>query len=313
MGSFKLRADGALMTQTGSQALGWTAVNGVVDTSVPASPLTLTIGAQSAPIPTSNMSVSLNLDSRGVAGAATGSFKVPVEVVDSLGNKHVLTMAFTKDPVTPNTWNYAASLPASDLATGGAVTLAGSGKLTFGPDGKLVLGTPPVTSDTITINGLSDSASKMTIKWSFVDSSGAGVLTQFATDSNVSAADQDGFEAAQLVSVKIGDQGKLLAEYSNGVEQVAGQLAIASIRNPDTLASAGGSAYTTTAATAGPTIGVAGTGGRGNVLGSSIEGSNVDIAREFTNLIVYQRGYQANARVITAADELSQDTINLKR
>jgi flagellar hook protein FlgE len=105
----------------------------------------------------------------------------------------------------------------------------------------------------------------------------------------------------------------VVAQYSNGKQQIAGQLAIASIRNPDTLQAVGNNGFVTTTATAAPTLGMAGTGGRGKILGGSLEGSNVDIAKEFTNLIIYQRGYQAAAKVITTADELSQQTINLIR
>jgi flagellar hook protein FlgE len=92
-----------------------------------------------------------------------------------------------------------------------------------------------------------------------------------------------------------------------------GRLAMASIRNPESLIAMGNNNFQASARTALPAVGLAETGGRGKILGGSIEASTVDIAKEFTNLIVYQRGYQANARVVTAADEISQETINLKR
>jgi flagellar hook protein FlgE len=90
-----------------------------------------------------------------------------------------------------------------------------------------------------------------------------------------------------------------------------GQVAVASIRNPDTLVAVGNNDFQLSQLTATPAIGMPGTGGRGTVQGASLEASTVDIATEFTNLIVYQRGYEANAHVITTADQLSQDTINL--
>jgi flagellar hook protein FlgE len=92
-----------------------------------------------------------------------------------------------------------------------------------------------------------------------------------------------------------------------------GQLAMASVRNPESLLSVGNNAYQLSGRSALPAIGLPGTGGRGTILGGAIENSTVDIAREFTNLIILQRGYQANSRVITTVDELSQETINLKR
>jgi flagellar hook protein FlgE len=88
---------------------------------------------------------------------------------------------------------------------------------------------------------------------------------------------------------------------------------MASVRNPESLIAAGNNSYQLSARSALPAIGLPGTGGRGSILGGAIESSTVDIAREFTNLIVLQRGYQANSRVITTVDELSQETINLKR
>ena len=99
----------------------------------------------------------------------------------------------------------------------------------------------------------------------------------------------------------------------DGQQVVVGQVAVASVRNPESLIAAGNNNYQTSARTATPAIGLPNTGGRGDIVGGAIEASTVDIAREFTNLIVLQRGYQANSRVITTVDELSQETINLKR
>jgi flagellar hook protein FlgE len=105
----------------------------------------------------------------------------------------------------------------------------------------------------------------------------------------------------------------MLAQYSDGQQVVVGQVAMASVRNPESLIAAGNNNYQASARTATPAIGLPNTGGRGDIVGGAIEASTVDIAKEFTNLIVLQRGYQANSRVITTVDELSQETINLKR
>jgi flagellar hook protein FlgE len=116
-----------------------------------------------------------------------------------------------------------------------------------------------------------------------------------------------------LIRVGIGDGGRVLAQYSNGEQVAVGQLAMASIRNPESMIAVGNSNFQLSARSALPAIGLPGTGGRGQIIGGAVEFSTVDIAREFTNLIVLQRGYQANARVVTAVDEISQETINLKR
>jgi hypothetical protein len=131
--------------------------------------------------------------------------------------------------------------------------------------------------------------------------------------SAVSANAQNGSPAAQLVRVGLSDGGKILAQFSNGQQTMVGQVAMASVRNPESLIAVGNNNFQLSARSATPAIGAPGTGGRGTILGGAIEYSTVDIAREFTNLIVLQRGYQANSRVITTVDELSQDTINLKR
>ncbi len=114
------------------------------------------------------------------------------------------------------------------------------------------------------------------------------------------------------MSVGLANGGQVLAQYSDGQQVVVGQMAMADIRNPDSLVAAGNSNYQASALTALPAVGLPGTGGRGTVLGGSVEASNVDIAKEFTDLIIYQQGYEANAHVITTENKLSQDTINLK-
>jgi flagellar hook protein FlgE len=107
--------------------------------------------------------------------------------------------------------------------------------------------------------------------------------------------------------------GRILARYGNGEQQEIGVLAIAMVANPGELTATGNNMFRVTPDTAAPTYGIAGTGGRGKVKAGSLEASTVDMAREFTNLIVFQRGYQANSRVITTADEISQETLSLKR
>ena len=116
-----------------------------------------------------------------------------------------------------------------------------------------------------------------------------------------------------MLKVAIADGGKILASYSDGKTLAVGQLALVSFRNPDSLIPVGDNNFQVGADTSAPVIGLPETGGRGKILGSALEASNVDLAREFTNLMVYQRGYQANAKVITTMDDLTQATLNLKQ
>ena len=150
----------------------------------------------------------------------------------------------------------------------------------------------------------------MSVNWNLYNGTTPRV-TQYAQPSSTSAVAQDGSPAAQLVQVGVGNGGEILAQYSNGEQTVVGQIAMATVRNPDSLVAAGSNNYELSANSALPAIGVPGTGGRGSVQGGALESSTVDIATEFTNLIVYQRAYEANAKVVTSVDELSQDTIQL--
>ena len=138
-------------------------------------------------------------------------------------------------------------------------------------------------------------------------------MSQFAQSSASSSIFQDGLPSAQLTGVSIDQGGAVLAQYSNGSQQEVARLSLVSIRNPDTLVSIGSNNFRTGVSSAIPVVGQANTGGRGAIIGQALEGSNVDIANEFTKLIIYQRSYSANARVVTTTDEISQETINIKR
>jgi flagellar hook protein FlgE len=174
-----------------------------------------------------------------------------------------------------------------------------------------VLNTSGGTAIPIALNNLADGAGNLSINWNLVNSSGSPTITQYAETSNNSATSQDGFQAANLTSVALQNGGQIVASFSNGQQKVLAQLAIANIQNPDSMESVGNNNFAPTTATATPTLGVPQTGGRGQVLGSAVESSNVDMASQFTNLIVYQSAYQASSRVISTADQMSQDLLNL--
>ena len=205
------------------------------------------------------------------------------------------------------------TLPASDMANGTAATQ--SGTLTFDSNGKLISpaapNPPTTTSPTLTVSGLADGASDMSIAWNLYDASNQPCLTSYSQSSAISSNSQDGSAAAQLTHVGIADGGQVIANYSDGQQVVVGQVAMASIVNPESLIAAGNNNYQLSSKSALPAVGLPDTGGRGEILGGSVESSTVDIAKEFTNLIVYQRAYEANSKVITTTDQLSQDTINL--
>lgn len=314
-GNFQTDTSGNLLTDTGFKVLGWTAdpATGLVDTNGTMGEIVVPVGSLKPPVATTAITADLNLNSAAAADA-TSSFTTPLTVYDSLGTPHVLTLAFQK--TAPNTWSYQVTIPGAEIGGGTAGTpypISGaSGTLTFDSNGKLTspsFGTPIAFS----IPGLSDGASDMNLSWDCFNKLGTGRITQFGQPSSPSASSQNGAGAAQLDHVGLADGGLILAAYTDGTQVMVGQVAMASIRNPHSLIAVGNNAFQMSALTANPSIGVPGTGGRGTIQGGAIEASTVDIATEFTSLIVYQRAYEANAHVVTTADTLSQDTINLIR
>ena len=138
-------------------------------------------------------------------------------------------------------------------------------------------------------------------------------ITQFGGSSTVQSTGQDGYALGSLQSFTLGNDGTITGVYSNGLRQPLGKLALASFNNPGGLEKAGSSSFRVGDNSGVAMVGVAGAGGRGVLNSGALEMSNVDLAEEFTGLIVAQRGFQANSRVITASDEILQDLVNLKR
>jgi flagellar hook protein FlgE len=301
-GSFQVDREGFVVTLTGERVQQYVPGTGLQDIQVPS------VGT--AATATANISLVANLDA-GATADASSRFTAPVEIVDSLGARHVLTTTFEK--TGDNAWSYSITIPGEDLTSGGTTPVeVGTGTLAFDTSGNLVIPDPTFTE--INISGFKNAAADMTgVRFSLVDGEGNPQLTQFTQTSSVSKTNQDGLSSAQLVSATMADGGSIRLRYANGRETDFAKLAVALVANPDTLAGAGSNMYRTTFETNDPSYGFADTGGRGRIKSSSLEGSTVDIAREFTNLIIFQRGYQANSRVITTADELSQEVLNLKR
>jgi flagellar hook protein FlgE len=176
------------------------------------------------------------------------------------------------------------------------MTAPAGGKLTFDP------GAAPISSTGWTTGAAGDVVT--------VDVSG---MTQFGGKNTVAATEQDGLPLGSLQSFSLGNDGTITGIYSNGLRQPLGQLALASFNNPGGLEKAGSSSFRVGDNSGAAIVGQAGVGGRGVLNSGALEMSNVDLAEEFTGLIVAQRGFQANSRVITSSDEILQDLVNLKR
>jgi len=314
-GNFQLDANGNLVTATGQFVQGWNAENNVVNTSGAIGTITIPSNALQTPSATQNVELTVNLNASGVANTPTGTFSTTIQAVDSLGVSHTLTFNFTQSG-TPGTWNYEVDIPGQDLTSGTAGTPSpvATGTLTFDANGNLTSPTAPATI-AIAATGLSDGANDMNINWNLATDGGNGspLITQYAATSAVSAATQDGVPASQVTQVSIANGGAITAQFSNGNQLVIGQLALASVSNPDSLIAVGQNNYEVGANTATPVIGVPNSGTLGTVEGGSLEASTVDIATEFTDLIVYQNSYEANSKVISVLDQVTQNLLNLQQ
>lgn len=309
-GNFQVDLTGALTTATGQRIQGWSQLkaDGTVDTNANVEDIVVPVGNLKNPVATSAFDLDLNLNAAGTAGPPATAFSTTVEVYDSLGKSHVVSLNFTRS-ATNNQWDYSLSVPDADLT---APFTPVTGTVEFDTNGKLVTPSATAAQPTMAITGLANGASDLNLTWNLWDGTRAR-LTQFTQESGVSALAQNGSPTSNLARVSLADGGKIIAQYTNGTQVVVGQLAMAMVRNPASLIAVGNNNFQLSARSAEAAVGLPGTGGRGLALGGVVESSTVDIAREFTNLIVYQRGYQANGKVIVTADEISQETINLKR
>jgi flagellar hook protein FlgE len=184
-----------------------------------------------------------------------------------------------------------------------------SGTLTFDANGNLV--SPSSNLSNITFNGLSDNASTMNMSWNLFGTTGTGNISQTDALDAQSGQTQNGYTSGDYTSFTIGSDGTITAKYSNGQNQTVGQIGLATVSNMQGLADVGSTEYQTTTASGQATVGVAGTGSRGTLEGSSLEASNVNISAEFSDLIVAQRAFEANAKSVTTFDTITQETINM--
>lgn len=303
-GNFARNPDGQLVTQDGANVMGYTAANGVISNNGVLSPLTIDIGQINPPHATGNVQVNMNLD----ASAPTNStFSTNVQVYDSLGTSHLLTFTFTNQGA--GTWNYAITIPAADVGqTGNPVSVA-TGTLTF--DGNGTLTSPASNVTGINIGGLTDGANNLNFNWNLYDSNNNPLVSQVAGTSEASSSTQDGFTSGTLAKFSIGSDGTIEGSFTNGQTQAIGQIALATFPNSEGLLRTGSNNYMASLASGLPSVGVPGSGGRGTLSGGGLEGSNVDIASQFSQLILAQTGYEADAKAFTTFDNVIHVALNL--
>jgi len=228
-------------------------------------------------------------------------------------------------PAVTNAWGYAVTLPPADVSGATAPVSLATGTLVFNGDGTLqsvtpTSGTASATNPTIKVpptttpaSVFSDGANPLTFTWNLFNTAGTALVTQTAAASSTTSIQQDGAASGTLQSFSIGSDGTITGSFSNGTTATVGQIALASFADEQGLSRNGNNDFTPTLASGQATIGAPTSGGLGSISGGSLEASNVDIATEFANLIVAQRSYEANARVVTTFDQIAQDTIALKQ
>jgi flagellar hook protein FlgE len=304
-GDFTVNAQGDLTTSDGQLVLGYPAVDGVVSSA--ATPVAINVNQQ-ATLPgsaTTSFQMTTNLDATGGVGS---TFSTPITVYDSLGNSQTVTVNFTNTGT--NAWSYTVTVPSSALTGGtGTTTQVSTGTLTFDSSGNLLTPTSPVTG--IDINKLADGAANLSLSWDLTGTGGSSLLTQQATTSATAATSQNGYGVGTLTSYSVLPDGTIQGQFTNNQSLSLGQVAVASFANVQGLEQLGNGNLTATAASGAAIIGKAEAGGNGNIVGGSVEESNVNLSTEFSNMIVAQQGYEANAKVLSTMDQLSQATIQL--
>lgn len=302
-GSLTMDAAGYLVNaSTGMRVQGWMQpATGVINTTAPITDIQAQLDKTIAQT-TANATIAGNLNPTEATGLAT----VTYNVYDSQGAPHSVQVTFTKSTTTPGTWTWAAANPST---TTGAAAITGGGTLTFGPNGQI--NPASVTgSISVTPNATTSNAGAFTVALDFAN------MTQLSTSgsSDVAMTYQDGVMAGRVSDISIENtSGKISLLFSNGMRQSLGQLALANFNNVSGLLRQGHTTFIPSENSGGANIGAAGSNGRGAITSGYLESSNVDMANEFTNMILAQRGFQAQTRMITTSDEILQELVNLKR
>jgi len=315
-GDFATAANGDLITADGLNVMGYPAANGVINTNAPLAPINIPESAILPPQATSSFSMTANLNSAGTNQV----FPSTVAIYDSLGQSHTATITYTQTGV--NTWNYSVALPGSDFTSGtctpvtGAMTFDAKGNLSTisvgaGAAQPVGTGAGQVSSIPVAFNGLADGANNLSMNWNLMGTGGTPNISQVAAQSAVSGTLQDGFTSGQYQGFTIGSDGTVTVTYSNEQKLNVGQIALGTVSNLQGLQATGDGNYATTLASGNATIGTSGTAGLGTIQDGALEGSNVNISAEFANLIIAQRGFEANSKTITTFDTITQETIQM--
>ena len=286
-GAYTFDTDGYLVNSDGNYIQGFPATNGVVDPYGTPGDIRLQVGATIPSTPTSLVTIGGNIKADN-----TNTITLSATAYDIRGAGHPLSIVLTYNGATPG--YDVAITDATDGTTG-------TGSIAFLPSGSSDLTTTPSPQATIT---LADGT--------VVDMSLDGLTNYNGVDS-VGVKETNGASAGSLTQFQIAPNGTVIGIYSNGTKRNEAQIALANFNNPNGLEKLGDTTFRSSPNSGLAQIGVAGTGGRGVLQSGTLEMSNVDLGQEFTNLIIAQRGFSANSRVITTSDEMLQELVNIKR
>ena len=297
-GSFTFDTDGYLINSGGNYVEGFPATSGVVDPYGNLSKIRLQVGATIGGTATADLTNGSGVTTSGVVmggnlqNSVTTDRTLSTTVYDSLGAAHPLSMVLSSNGSGGYTVAVTDTTSSSTVDDGsGVVSFTGAGAYDATTSAAPNITLADGTAFTIDLSG----------------------LTNYAGVESIAVKSAAGSAAGTLQSFQISPDGTVLGIYSNGQKRNEAQLAIANFNNPQGLEKLGDSEYRSTPNSGLAQTGVPGAGGRGTVLSGSLEMSNVDLGAEFTNLIIAQRGFQANSKVITASDEMLQDLVNIKR
>jgi flagellar hook protein FlgE len=352
-GAFGLDEDGYLVNPAhGMKVQGWMAqtIAGetTVNTASELEDLVIPIGGKDPARATTLVTFASNLDKRtplvppgsdpDSLAVVEGTWTTSFDVYDSFGRAHALEVSFSRDPLVANRWRAEAvvdpdaevstnTLVAGGLSaepnvfyldfdnTGALLEVQDSDGNVIANDGDLMVpvqfevpeadpeaGVPATQTFNLKVGQVTDGVGSY-----------RNAITQFAEKSSTKMIQQDGYTMGYLETFKIDQSGVITGVYSNGTNRMLGQVALASFTNPGGLEKAGESNYVVSNNSGEAIVGESGVAGKGKVLAGSLEMSNVDLAEQFTDMIVTQRGFQANSRTITTSDQMLQELLTLKR
>ena len=306
-GNFQFDADGRLVTQGGLPVQGWPVqADGSVYTGA-LQDVQIDLDTASAPVETTTASVAGNLSADVIAGSDNDTTTVSCVVYDAQGQAHTLVLTLQK--TAEDEWTLTEAELAGDPDAEPpvpATPLGGAGTVfQFDVDGNLTAPDPAESVLTGTYPNSTGDDLAVTVDFES--------FTQFGGSTTIAVTEQDGQPAGELIGYGFDPEGKLILNFSNGEQSAIAQLAIGSVNNPNGLEQLGGNFFGTTVGSGDLLVGRAGQEVNTAVAAGALEISNVDLAAEFTDMIITQRGYQASARVITTSDELLQELVQLKR